>query len=86
MTVRGVAKRTATVLLKGLLGGLVGVILGVIVVYVAPQSWLKNDPHRWYMIVLLGVVCFVSGAMYTFREPAWERSVTNTEDAADKHG
>ena len=86
MTARGVAKRTAMVLLNGLQGGAVGVILGVVVAYVAPMPWLRNDPHRWYMVVLLVVVCFVSGAMYTFREPAWERSSTNTEDTADKRG
>ncbi len=85
MTVGGAAKRTATVLLNGLQGAGVGVILGVVVAYVAPLSWLRNDPHRWYMVVLLAVVCFVSGAMYTFREPAWERSPTDTEDAPDEH-
>lgn len=67
-------------LLNGLLGAVVGVFLGVIVAYVAPLSWLKNGPHRWYMIVLLGLVCCVSGAMYTFREPASERGLTDTED------
>jgi H+/Cl- antiporter ClcA len=79
MTVRGVAKRVARIIVYALLGAAVGVLLGAVAMW-RSWRWLHSDPHRWYMIVLFALVCCVSGAWYGFRKPAQELAFTDTGD------